>query len=399
MPRKLAERLSSVAPSATLAMMAQASRLRAEGHRVYDFSVGEPDFDTPLHVRSAAKAALDVGTTHYTPVGGTRELRSAICAATERQRGYRPTPSEVVVSSGSKQALFNLALALFDRGDEVVIPAPYWTTFPAQVKMVGATPVFVPTVEASGFRVSASDLAAAITPRTKAVLLCIPSNPTGATYAEEHLLPLVALLRQKDVWIIIDEIYADLTYGSTAYVSLPSLAEDLRDRIAVVDGVSTAYAMTGWRVGWAIAPAALCAALEVLQGQTAMHASAVSQAAAVAALNGPRDEVDAMRAAFARRRDLMVDGLNATSGMSCRMVEAAFYAFADVRGLYGITWQGRRLSSDEDVAAWLLEVAHVVGVPGAAFGAPGYVRFSYACSEEDIEGGLVAMRSAIASHT
>jgi aspartate aminotransferase len=387
-----------VAPSATLTVAAQLARLRAEGHRVYSFCLGDPDFDTPVHVRNAARSALDLATTHYTPVAGTRELKSAICAVTERHRGYRPRTSEVVVSCGSKHALFNLALALFEVGDEVVIPAPYWVTYPAQVRLAGATPVFVPTAERDGFRVSASGLARAITVRTKAVLVCTPCNPTGTVYAEEHLQPLLEVFRQRDIWIIIDEIYGDLTYGGVHHVSIPAIAEDLRDRIAVVDSVSATYAMAGWRIGWTIAPDALCAALELIQGQTATQACALSQAAAVAALSGPRDEVDAMRAAFARRRDLMTQGLRSIPGVTCRIPDGSFYALANVRGLYGIEWQGRLLTSDEDIAAWLLDAAHVAAVPGASFGAPGYLRFSFACSEEDIEGGLLAMQKAVARH-
>lgn len=396
MPRKLADRLSSVAPSATLAMAARAAKLRAEGHRVFPFGVGEPDFDTPTLVRNAAKAALDAGATHYTAVSGTAELKSAICAATERYRGYRPTPSEIVVSCGAKHVLFNLALALYEPGDEVVIPAPCWVSYPEQVRLVGATPILIPTTEEENFRVSPEKLAAALTPRTKAVVLCTPSNPTGAAYAEKELRALLDVLRGHDCWIIVDEIYADLVYDDFQHVSLPSIAEDLRDRIVVVDGVSKTFAMTGWRIGWSIAPPDLTRAIDLVQGQSTTNAAAISQAAATTALNGSRDEVYAMRAAFDRRRTRMVEGLRSIPGVRCRMPEGAFYAFADVRGLYGAKYKDKELASDEEIALWLLDAAHVATVPGTPFAAPGYLRFSYACSEEEIEQGIAAIRSCVA---
>ena len=395
MSRKTAARLATIAPSATLAMAAQAARLRAEGHKVYAFGVGEPDFDTPLHIRNAAKAAMDGGATHYTAVSGTPELKSAVCASSERYRGFRPSPNQVVVGCGAKHVLFNLALVLYDPGDEVIIPAPYWVSYPEQVRLVGATPVIVPTREEDGFRLQPAALAAALTPRTKAILLCTPSNPTGAGYAAAHLLPLIEVLRAHDCWIIVDEIYADLTYDGFEHSSLASLAEELRDRIIVVDGVSKTFAMTGWRIGWSITPPDLAKALDMVQGQSTTNPTAISQAAAVAALNGPRDDVHAMRAAFARRRTRMVEGLRGTPGIRCRLPEGAFYAFADVRGLYGLSHKGVAMSSDEQVATWLLDRAHVASVAGSPFGAPGYIRFSYACSEEDIEAGIHAIRAAI----
>ena len=397
MSRKLAERLSTIAPSATLAMAARAAKLRAEGHRVFPFGVGEPDFDTPTLIRNAAKAALDAGATHYTAVSGTAELKSAICAATERYRGYRPSPSEVVVSCGAKHVLFNLALALYEPGDEVVIPAPCWVSYPEQVRLLGATPILIPTTEEENFRVSPEKLEAALTPRTKAVVLCTPSNPTGAAYAENELRALLDVLRRHDCWIIVDEIYADLVYGDFKHVSIPAIAEDLRDRIVIVDGVSKTFAMTGWRIGWSIAPAALTKAIDMVQSQSTTNAAAVSQAAATAALNGSRDEVHAMRAAFDRRRVCMVEALRTIPGVRCRMPEGAFYAFADVRGLFGASYKGQELVSDEEIALWLLDDAHVTTVAGTPFGAPGYLRFSYACSEEEIEQGIAAIQRSVAA--
>jgi aspartate aminotransferase len=393
MPRKLADRLSAVAPSATLAMAAQAAKLRSQGHKVFPFSVGEPDFDTPRYVREAAKAVIDAGASHYTAVTGTPELKSAICAAVERGRGFRPVPAQVTVSVGAKHVLFNLALTLYEPGDEVIIPAPYWVSYPEQVRIVGATPVIVETRVEDGFRMSAEQLEAAITARTKAIILCTPSNPTGAAYAEEHLRPLLEVVRRHDVWLIVDEIYADLVYDGFKHVSVPAIADDLRDRTIVVSGVSKTYAMTGWRIGWSITPQEVAKALDVVQGQSTTNPTAVAQAAAVAALSGPQDDVHAMRAAFERRRKLMVEGLRSIPGVSCRMPEGAFYAFPDVRGLYGIAHAGGTLESDLDVAMWLLSEAHVATVAGTPFGAPGYLRFSYAASEEDIEAGIAAIRA------
>jgi aspartate aminotransferase len=397
MPRKLADRLSAVAPSATLAMAARAARLRADGHKIFPFSVGEPDFDTPPHIREAAKAALDAGATHYTPVTGTPELKSAICAATERHRGFRPAPSQVTVSCGTKHALFNLAVALFEPGDEVIIPAPYWVSYPEQVRLVGATPRILPTTEQEGFRMTPAALQAALHPRVKALVLSTPSNPTGAAYSADHLAALAEVLRRHDCWIIIDEIYGDLVYNGFRHVSLAALAEDLAPRTIIVDGVSKTYAMTGWRIGWSIAPVEVAKALEVVQSQSTTNAAAVSQAAAVAALNGPRDDVYAMRAAFARRRGVMVAGLNAIPGVRCRMPEGAFYAFADFSAVCGCSFRGERLADDGDLATWLLEEAHVATVAGTPFGAPGYLRLSYACDEADIEAGVNAIRQALGS--
>ncbi len=397
MPRKLADRLSAVAPSATLAVAAQAARLRSQGHKVYPFSVGEPDFEPPRHVLEAAKAAIDAGVSHYTAVTGTPELKAAICAATERDRGYRPTPSEVTVSCGAKHALFNVALALYEPGDEVIVPAPYWVSYPEQVRIVGATPVIVETRVEQGFRMDAESLERAITERTKAIILCTPSNPTGSAYAEADLRALLDVVRRHDLWLVVDEIYGELTYDGFRHVSVPAIAEDLRDRTIMISGVSKTYAMTGWRIGWSITPPALSKVLDVVQSQSTTNATAVAQAAAVAALSGPQDAVREMRDAFARRRDRMVEGLRSIPGVRCRKPEGAFYAFADVRGLYGIPYKDSTIQSDLDVAMWLLEEAHVASVAGTPFGAPGYIRLSYACSEADIDGGLEAIRARVAA--
>jgi aspartate aminotransferase len=377
-------------------MAARAAKLREQGHRVFAFGVGEPDFETPEHIREAAKKAIDRGASHYTAVTGTPALKKAICAATERDRGWTPKPEQVVVSCGVKHALFNLALALFDPGDEVIIPAPYWVSYPEQVRLAGATPVIVPTQEEDAWLLTGASLAAAITPRTRAIILCTPSNPTGSAYPSERVVELgQALKKSPDTLLIVDEIYGELVYDGFKHYSPALVLPDLRDRIIVVDGVSKTHAMTGWRIGWSISPPEVAKALDIIQGQSTTNPAAVSQEAAIAALSAPRDAFMKMHAAFQERRNRMVEGLRALPGVKCRMPDGAFYALADVRGLYGLKAGDRELKSDEDIAFWLLDTAHVAAVAGTPFGAPGYLRFSYACSNETIDEGLAAVRRAI----
>lgn len=394
--RPFAERLSVVAPSITLAMNARAADLKAKGVDVFSFGVGEPDFDPPKFVLDAAKAAIDAGCSKYTAVSGIAPLKEAIAAFCKERRGFEVAPANIIVGVGAKHVLFNLALALYEAGDEVIIPAPYWVSYPEQVRMVGATPVVVVTTEESGFRLSPAQLEAALTPKTKAIVLCTPSNPTGSAYSRAELEGLAAVLRKHDCYIIVDEIYAELVYDGFEHVSFAALAPDMKDRIIVVDGVSKTWAMTGWRIGWAIAHPKLIKAIDTIQGQSTTNPTAVAQHAAKAALAGPIGVVTEMRDAFQKRRNVMVDGLNALPGVTCRMPEGAFYAFADVRGLYGIKGPKGVLANDEDVAGWLLDVAHVSGVPGSGFGAPGYLRLSYASSEERIRGALSSIATCIA---
>jgi aspartate aminotransferase len=379
----------------TLAMNARALEMKARGVDVFAFGVGEPDFEPPQIVRDAAKRAIDDGCSKYTAVTGIPALKEAICDATERSRGWRPKNENVCVSVGAKHVLFNVALALYEPGDEVIIPKPFWVSYPEQVRLVGASPVLVDTREEDGWKLSPSSLQAALSARTKAVILCSPSNPTGAAYTEDETRAIVDVVRRQDCWLIVDEIYAELVYESFRFVSAAKIAADLRDRIIVVDGVSKTFAMTGWRIGWALAPAPLVKALDVVQGQSTTNPTAVAQHAAVAALRSPIEDFGRIRAMFQTRRDAMVSGLSSIPGVRCRKPEGAFYAFADCRGLYGLEWNGKPLASDEDIAFWLLDRAHVAAVPGSPFGAPGYVRFSYAASEERIAAGIAAIRRAV----
>ncbi|HVJ90753.1 MAG TPA: pyridoxal phosphate-dependent aminotransferase [Labilithrix sp.] len=396
MPSSLARRLEVVQPSVTLAMNARAAELRAKGADVFAFGVGEPDFEPPAFVFEAARAAMEKGVSKYTAVTGLPALKQAICARTSEVRGWAPKPSQVTVTVGAKHALFNLALALYEPGDEVVIPAPYWVSYPEQVKLVGATPVFVETTPESGFKMSPQAFEKALSPRTKAVILCTPSNPTGSAYSGDELKALVDVWKKSDSWLIIDEIYADLVYDGFKHVSAAKLAGDALDRVVVVDGVSKTYAMTGWRIGWSIACERLAKALDTVQGQSTTNATAIAQHAALAAITGPQGEVEKMRSAFEKRRNVMVEGLRSIPGVTCHLPEGAFYAFADCRALYGLPYKGKPIANDEDAAFFMLEEAHVAAVPGGAFGAPGYVRFSYATNEDRIVGGIEAIKAAVA---
>ena len=379
-------------------MNQRAAEKRAQGVDVYAFGVGEPDFEPPTFVFDAAKKAMETkpGVSKYTAVTGLPTLKQAICARTAEVRGWTPKPSQVTVAVGAKHALFNLAMALYEPGDEVVIPAPYWVSYPEQVKLAGATPVHVATTEASGFKMDPDAFAKSLSPKTKAVILCTPSNPTGSAYTESELKALIDVWKNKsDSYLIVDEIYADLVYDGFKHVSAAKIAPDALDRIVVIDGVSKTYAMTGWRIGWSIAPEKLAKAMDTIQGQSTTNATAVAQHAAMAAITGPQDEVIKMREAFQKRRDVMVAELSSIPGVKCRTPEGAFYAFADFSALYGLPYKGKTTQNDEDVAFWMLDEANVAAVPGGAFGAPGYIRFSYATNEERIRGGIAAIKQAL----
>lgn len=398
MSNRLASRLDVVVPSATLAINARAQMLRAQGVDVISFGAGEPDFDTPPNIAEAGVAAIHAGRTRYTPVAGIAELRAAVAAQSTAVRGVAAKPEHVVVTVGAKGALFNLAMCLFEPGDEVVIPAPYWVSYPEQVRLVGAEPVFVETTLEMGWKLSPEALAAALSPRTKAVVLCTPSNPTGAAYTPAELEALAAVLRGHDCWIVLDEIYAALVYDGFEQRSLLSVAPDLAPRVVVIDGVSKTYAMTGWRVGWSIAPTALSKAMEMVQSQGATSTATMAQWAALEALRSPPLALEEMRAIFSLRRDRLVAGLRALPGVRCGVPEGAFYAFAEVKAWLGrTTGSGRQLVNDLDIAAWLLDEAHVAVVPGSAFGAPGHMRLSYAVSVEQIDRALARIASALAS--
>jgi aspartate aminotransferase len=393
----LAARLLSIKPSATASFHQKALDLAARGVRVLGFGVGEPDFATPAHIVEAARSALSSGATRYTSVRGIATLRSAVCRDSARRRGgVQHREDEVVVSVGAKQSLFNLCFALLGPGDEAIVPTPCWVSYPEQCALAGATPVLVETTAEQGYKLTPAALERAITPRTRALFLCSPSNPTGAAYGAEELAALAEVLRRHALWVIIDEIYGSLVYDGFVQRSLLEVAPDLRERIVVVDGVSKRFAMTGFRIGWLLAPRHVAAACEVVQGQTTTSAATPMQHAALAALEGPLDAVETMRRAFEQRRAKVVAGLNAIEGVSCRLPEGAFYAFFDVRAHLGRTLFGRHVTDDVVLAELLLEHAHCALVPGSAFFAPGHLRMSYAASDADLDEGLARLTKALA---
>jgi len=391
----LAERARRLAPSPTLAISARARALRAQGLDVIAFSAGEPDFDTPERVKAAAVRALQEGHTRYTDTAGIPELRAAVCAKLKRDHGLEYEPADVIVSVGAKHTLYNACAVLVGPGDEVLIPSPYWVSYTEQVRLCEGTPVVVPTDEARGFQLDLDALRAAVTPRTKLLILNSPNNPTGAVYPRADLEAVAALAVDRGLWVISDECYEALAYeGRTP--SLAALGPEIKARTLVVQTCSKAYAMTGWRIGYAAGPRAIVRAMTDFQSQCTSNPASVAQWAAVEALAGPQDDVAKMVGEFDRRRRAMVEGLAGIPGIRCTMPQGAFYAFPDVSGLFGRRWRGRTLRGSADVAAFLLEEARVAVVPGADFGSDRHLRLSYACSLPAIQEGLDRIRAACA---
>ena len=378
-----AARMASVQPSATLKVAAEAERLRRAGHPVVDFSAGEPDFPSPEHVKEAGKAAIDANFTRYTVVAGIPELREAVCARYKADYGIDITPAEVLCTVGGKQALFNTAMALFDEGDEVITHAPFWPTIPEQVKLVGATPVIIRTSADDAFAVHADAVINAITPKTKAIILNSPANPTGGLIAEATVRKIGEIAASKGIWTIVDLCYEQLIYDPVAHNLPRVLTERMRDRTVLCGSASKAYAMTGWRCGWTIAAKEVTAAFNTIEGQTTSNITSVTQKAALAALNGPQDAVTAMLDEYRRRRDSIHAWLTANPGIQCVKPSGAFYLFPNISGL--LTPDGVKTSME--FAQQLLEKEFVVVTPGEAFDAPGYLRISYATSMEQLREG------------
>jgi aspartate aminotransferase len=383
----LSQTLARVQPSPTIAMTQAARDLAAQGRDVISLSAGEPDFDTPAHIRSAAAAAIEAGHTRYTPVDGIPELKRAVAEKFRRDNGLDYRPEEISVASGGKQILYNAFMATLNEGDEVIVPAPYWVSYPDMVRLAGGTPVIVPAPAAQGFKLRPEALEAAITPATKWLVLNSPSNPTGAGYSRAELAALAGVLaRHPDVWIMSDDIYEHITYGEFRFATLAEVAPGLRGRVLTCNGVSKAYAMTGWRIGFAGGPAELIAAMRKIQSQSTSCPASVSQWAALAALDGPQDALVAQRALFLRRRDLVVDRLSRIEGITCPVPEGAFYVYPSIEGLLGRTSPGGRpIDSDEAFAMALLEEAGVAAVFGAAFGLSPHFRVSYAAADSMLE--------------
>ena len=391
----LADRLKTLAPSSTLAVQARAKALRASGVDVISFGAGEPDFDTPTHIKDAAVRAMQAGQTKYTEVPGIPELRAAICAKFRRDTGLDYEPADVLVSCGAKHALFNLAVAVLNPGDEVLVPSPYWVSYPEQVRLLGAVPVAVSTDEATGFDLDPGRLRAAVTARTRLIVVNSPNNPTGAVFSPATLETVARLAVERGLWVVSDECYEALTFEGR-HVSIAAFGGDVKARTIVVNTCSKAYAMTGWRIGYAAGPRGVIRAMTDVQSQVTSNPSSIAQWAAVEALAGPQDEVAKMAGEFDRRRRLIIEGLNAVPGVSCVMPRGAFYAFANISGLLGKTPPGGDpLRGSADVAAFLLDHARIAVVPGLDFGSDAHVRFSYATSAELIGEGLARMARAV----
>jgi aspartate aminotransferase len=396
----LADRLKTLAPSSTLAVQAKAKELRARGVDVISFGAGEPDFDTPQRIKDAAVEAMRRGQTKYTEVGGIPELRAAVCAKLKRDNGLAYEPADILVSVGAKHTLFNLVVALINPGDEVLVPSPYWVSYPEQVRLVGGVTVEVPTVESTGFDLDPERLRAAVTPRTKLIVVNSPNNPTGAVFSPAALEAVARVAVERQLWIVSDECYEALTFEGR-HVSIASFGPEVKARTIVVNTCSKAYAMTGWRIGYAAGDRTLIKAMTDVQSQVTSNPSSVAQWAAVEALSGPQDEVAKMAGEFDRRRRLIIAGLNALPGVRCVMPKGAFYAFANVSGLFGRTWPRSggavTLKSSLDVTSFLLEEARVAVVPGKDFGSDAHVRLSYATSDTLISEGLARMGAAMAT--
>ena len=387
-----ARRLDHVLPSATIAVKEEADRLKREGVDVIDFGPGEPDFNTPENIKEAARAAVARNLSHYLPTLGLPELREAIAADYRRKHGTDYAPSEVLVSCGGKNALFAAAMALFDCGDEVIIPAPYWVSFPEQVRLAGGVPVILETTEEAGFIPRAKDAEKLITPATRGIILCSPSNPTGAVIPDDELSRWADLALERDLYVIFDECYERFLYDGRSHASMARYAARLRDRLVLASTFSKSYAMTGYRIGFAIADRRVVSAMATVQSHDATHAASIVQAAALEAVKGPQDDMARMVSEYARRRAIMVNGLRSIRGITCLMPGGAFYAFPGVAGLY----ERLGVSDSFGVAKALLEKARIAVVPGEAFGINGYVRFSYALATERIETGIARLREALA---
>jgi aspartate aminotransferase len=395
---RISGRVAAIHPSATLAVDAKAKALKAAGEPVIGFGAGEPDFPTPQYIVDAAVAACSDPVNHrYTPAGGLPELKAAIAEKTRRDSGYEVAPSQVVVTNGGKHAVYNTFVTLLDPGDEVLLPAPFWTTYPEPIALCGGVPVVIPTDAASGFRVTVDQLDAARTERTKALVFVSPSNPSGAVYPKDEVEAIGRWAVEHGIWVITDEIYEHLTYGDHLFTSMPTLVPGLADRCVVLNGVAKTYAMTGWRVGWIIAPDDVASAATNLQSHQTSNVANVAQRAALAAVSGSLDAVVEMRAAFARRGERMYQMLSAIDGVTILEPQGAFYAFPSFEGVLGREIGGRRPTTTLELADVLLDVAKVAIVPGEAFGAPGYARLSFALGDDDLGEGLTRIADLLIS--
>ncbi|MGY2700502.1 MULTISPECIES: pyridoxal phosphate-dependent aminotransferase [unclassified Nocardioides] len=391
--RRVSRRIGAIAESATLKVDAKAKALKAEGRPVIGFGAGEPDFPTPGYVVEAAvEAARDPKNHRYTPAGGLPELKKAIAAKTLRDSGLEVEPSQVLVTNGGKQAIYAAFATMLDPGDEVIVPAPYWTTYPEAIRLAGGTPVEVLADETQDYKVTVAQLEAARTDRTKVLLFVSPSNPTGAVYSSDEIREIGAWVEEHELWVLTDEIYEHLVYDGADTGSLPVLCPALADHTVIVNGVAKTYAMTGWRVGWMIGPADLVKAATNLQSHATSNVANVAQRAALAALEGDLSAVEEMKSAFDRRRKTIVAMLNEIDGVLCPMPLGAFYAYPSVKGLLGREYDGRLIQTSAELSEYILDQAEVAVVPGEAFGSPGYLRLSYALGDDDLVEGVTRLQ-------
>jgi len=391
----LSNRAKSLRPSPTLAINAKAKSMQAQGIHVISFGAGEPDFDTPQNIKQAAKKALDDGFTKYTPVGGIDDLKDAIIKKFQRDSGLSYKRSEIIVSCGGKHSFYNLAQAIFDQGEEVIIPAPYWVSYPPMVALANGTPVIVNTTEKNEFKITPEELKKAITPKTKALIINSPSNPTGSAYTKKELEKIAEIAISKNFFVISDEIYEKIVYEGFEFTSIASLSEEIKKKTIIVHGVAKTYAMTGWRIGYTAGSEEIISAMNNIQSQSTSNPTSISQKASVEALIGPQNEVEKMVSAFAQRRNYIVDRLNKIPGVSCYKPVGAFYAFPNFSSHYGKSYQGKKIENSTHLADFFLDVARVAVVPGVEFGADPFERLSYATSMEDIKEGLNRIEEAL----
>ena len=391
----LSNRAKGLKPSPTLAINAKAKSMLAQGIHVVSFGAGEPDFDTPENIKQAAKKALDEGFTKYTPVGGIDELKDAIIKKFERDSSLSYKRSEILVSCGGKHSFYNLAQAIFDQGDEVIIPAPYWVSYPPMVSLAGGSPVIVETIEKNEFKITPEALKKAITPRTKALIINSPSNPTGSAYTRKELEKIAEIALSKNIFVISDEIYEKIVYDGFRFTSIASLSEEMKKRTIIVHGVAKTYSMTGWRIGYTAGSEEIISAMNNIQSQSTSNPTSIAQKASVEALIGPQNEVEKMVSAFAQRRNYIVDRLNKMPGVSCYKPVGAFYVFPNFSSHYGKAYQGKKIENSTHLADYFLDVAKVAVVPGVEFGADPFERLSFATSMENIKEGLDRVEEAL----
>jgi aspartate aminotransferase len=395
MTTKISKILQALEPSATLAMAAKAKELKAAGRTIYDLSVGEPDFNTPEHICQAAVAAMKAGHTRYTVASGIPELKKAVVEQYKAVHGLEYAPTQVVIANGAKHALHNVFTAILDPGDEVIIPAPYWVSYAELVKLTGATPVIVETEQENNFKLTPAKLLAACTPKTRVLLLCSPSNPTGSMYSPEDLGALADVAIQKDLVVMADEIYEQLVYGENKFASFATVRPGLQERTILINGVSKTYAMTGWRIGWSISPANIAKAIADLQSQETSNPCSISQYASLAALQGPQDCVEKMLIEFAKRREFVSRRIAEIPDLSCAEIAGAFYAFINIKAHLGRKYNGVQIDNSTEWCLELLAKKGVATVMGSAFGAEGYARISFATSMANLEAAMNAIEEFV----